>query len=118
MAKILYRNSTYKSGNQIKNEIDYLYYSLHKNDNSDNYYKLQNAALIKLYTKVFNEELTPAQARIVQLVKVENLKVKEAANILGVNPSTVSRGLKAAQKKFDLAFSYYNLIKHIFINDI
>lgn len=94
------------------NSFDYQYFLLHKNDSAnDRYYSWQKKALVKLILFVLENELTDVQRRVVILTKINGLKNKEAANLIGVDPSTVSRELKAAQKKFNRAYEHYSCVK-------
>lgn len=110
--KIYSRDKTDDNGVESANYFDYQYFLLQKNKSeSDKYSTQQKKALIKLIFLVIETELTDIQRRVVILTKIKGLKGKEVANLLGVNPSTVSRELKSAQRKFDRAYEHYSCIK-------
>lgn len=93
-----------KSGNIL----DYEYYQYFKNDTSSNeYYESRKAELLRVIRLVINNELTEKQRECVLLVKADGMKQRDVAKTLGISDSTVSRHLKAAQKKFDAALVYY-----------
>lgn len=79
------------------NSFDYRYWLLHATDEGcDEYYRNKKRTLIKLIKAVMENELTDKQREVVTLVKIQGLKGKDAAHILNINPSTVSRHLEAA----------------------
>lgn len=89
-------------------KVDYQHYLYFENErSSDKYFEGQKNGLIKLMNLVMEQELTEKQREAVLLVKGQNLKQYEAAEIMGVTPSTITRHLKAAQKKFDDALRFY-----------
>ena len=55
--------------------------------------------LQKNLTAVIRGELTPKQQEVLQLYYFEGLQMKDIAERLKVNRSTVSRNLKGAQRK-------------------
>ena len=55
--------------------------------------------LQKNLTAVIRDELTPKQQEVLQLYYFEGLRMKDIAELLKVNRSTVSRNLKGAQRK-------------------
>lgn len=57
--------------------------------------------------KAIETELTPRQREVLLLRWYENRSGREIAAILGVNPSTVCRDLKRAQKRLRHALRFY-----------
>lgn len=59
-----------------------------------------------LIAEALDRELTPRQKQMVKLYYIEQLKMREIAAILGVNPSTVTRTLQIARAKLEAALGY------------
>ena len=71
-------------------------------------------ALIQVQTELLKEVLTDRQIDVVNYVVLKQFKIKEAAVILSINESTVSKTLQAAIKKLrqymhfcDMAIKFY-----------
>ena len=62
----------------------------------------------RLLSAALREELTARQAQMVKLYYVEQHTMRDIAAMLGVNPSTVSRTLKAAREKLRRCLRYTN----------
>ena len=71
--------------------------------------KPQNAAA-SLMAEALDRELTPRQKEMVRLYYTEGRKMCEIAEILGVNPSTVTRTLQTARAKLEAALGYVGKI--------
>lgn len=116
--KTLSRDQQINQNSTTSDLLDYQYFLQSQNDlQSRIYIGRHKKALTALAIKVIKTELTPKQREIVILTKVRGFKNKDVAKMLGVNPSTVCRHLKQAQKKFDNAFEYYIRLKPLLINE-
>lgn len=109
------RNQFSKSNNREQGDVlDFEYFMLHKFDNdSDNFSERKIKAMLNIMRKVVDEELSEKQRECVIMVKFQGLKQNEVASVLGLNPSTVCRHLKGAQKKFDNALRYFDCVKAV-----
>ena len=98
----------------VKNEdiVDFLNYTYFKSNKPlDMYNETRKKSLLSLIKAVMDNELTEKQRQAVLLVKAQRLKQKQAAKIMKISNSTICRHLKAAQKKFDVAFRYFEYNK-------
>lgn len=103
---------------EISDQFNYKHYIFYKQDKEcELYYKKKSKALIELVNYVMQNELTSKQRDAVILVKIKGLKSNEAADILGIDASTISRHLKGAQRKFDRAYEYFECVKSILTED-
>lgn len=59
-----------------------------------------------LIAEALDRELTPRQKQMVTMYYIEQRKMREIAEILGVNPSTVTRTLQTARVKLEAALGY------------
>lgn len=106
------RDNFWNEDSNYSDLVDYEF-SLVESSSSrtESYYDNQKTALVNLIKTVIDEELTERQRDIVVLVKIKGLTSKEVAETLCINPSTVCRHLKAAQKKFDRAYQHFGSVK-------
>lgn len=74
---------------------------------SDNSQNLK--AINKLISRVIDEKLTEKQKFVIQLYFFQGQKITEIANTIGVNKSTVSRVLSAAQRRIKDYVEYNSL---------
>lgn len=88
------------------NSFDITYFSTHN--------KRRIKALLKVQPDIIDEVLTERQKEIIEYVFFDNYTQKETAEMLGINPSTVSRHIKASLRKMrryfelcDEAIKYY-----------
>lgn len=108
------RDKGFKQEDGTKNEdiVDFLNYTYFKSSVPlDLYNASYKKSLLNLTQKVMTDELTDKQRQAVILVKARGLKQKQAALRMGITASTISRHLKAAQKKFDYALKFFELNK-------
>lgn len=100
------------------NILDYVHKSEHYNDDEcHNFYQRKNKALLALIYYTMENELTDKQKECIYYNKFQNLKVKDIACMLKINPSTVSRHISNAQKVFDRVYEYYKCLEPLLIND-
>jgi len=59
-----------------------------------------------LVAQALREELTERQQQMVELYYIRQYTMRDIAKMLGVNPSTVSRTLKAAREKLRRCLKY------------
>ena len=62
--------------------------------------------MLRLLTRVVARELTPRQRQMVERYYFDGRTILSIANELGVNKSTVSRGLKAARNRMEQCLKY------------
>ncbi len=62
--------------------------------------------LLRVIGEVVRRELTPRQREMVELYYFQNHTIPAVARILGVNKSSVSRGLKGARKRLEQYLKY------------
>lgn len=92
----------------LKNIFYYQNYKYFKSDiEIDKYYKSLQKSMLNLINLVMREELTDNQRQAVILCKIKGIKQKEAAKILKVDKSVISRQLKSSQKIFNRAIKYF-----------
>lgn len=92
----------------LKNIFYYQNYKYFKTDeHTDRYYKTLKQSMLNLIGLVMREELTDNQRQAVILYKIKGIKQKEAAKILKVDKSVISRQLKSSQKIFNRAIKYF-----------
>ncbi len=88
----------------MKNTNKIMYNSNQQNNSSNTESRSQ---MKKILSKAIFDELTDRQRTCVTDYYVGGKKVKEIANELGLNPSTVSRHISVARKKLRHIASYY-----------
>ncbi len=75
-------------------------------ENSDtNIHDIKRMKLI--LCKALKSELTDRQRQCVTMYYYDDMKMKEIATALSLSPSTVTRHIKAAQRKLKNASKYY-----------
>lgn len=65
-----------------------------------------DTATARLLAAALEEDLTERQAQMVKLYYIKQYTMRDIAAMLGVNPSTVSRTLKAARVKLKRCLRY------------
>ena len=65
------------------------------------------AVVCRALREAIDTELTPRQREVLLMRWFENRSGREIAGILGVNPSTVCRELRAAQVRLQKALRFY-----------
>lgn len=90
--KSLYTHCVMMCNNPFENE----------NNNSEHINKVK-----KYMSDIINDELTDRQRQIVTMYYYENRNIKEIADTLSVNPSTISRSLASSRKNIYRILKYY-----------
>lgn len=71
-------------------------------------YAAQEGETSQLLASALKQELTERQAQIVRLYYLNQLPMREIANVLGINVSTVSRSLKSSRERLRRCLRYMN----------
>ncbi len=107
----------HRDSNNVGNKLDYYYHISHINDEfSEKYYFRRNKALLKLASYVVDNELSDRQKEIF-LLHISGQSNKYIAELLNVNPSTVTRSLALSQKIFDKAYKHFQCFASMFVCD-
>ena len=105
--------------NNASNYLAFLRYeTIIKDRESREYYIKKCNALWQLVWYVADNELTANQRKVFELVMVQGNTSKKASEILGVEPSTVCRHLKAVQSHMDKAYEHFKCVEHHLLGDV